>query len=87
MTPGTKWELISPPLLETLSSLGFHLAPVLFPEPTSLSLTCLSFAQGSHESPSSKYGFYVEKRWVSSSISRLDISSVNQQAPSQSHLP
>lgn len=84
----TKWELISS-VLETFFSLGFYFwHSILFPRPGSLSLISVCHLLRDLTSlPEPTMASIQRSKWLSSSISRLEISPINQQVPGQTHLP
>lgn len=86
MMPGTKWELISPPLLEVFFSPGFHSAPYSFPWVRVFVFTSVCHFLRDFIHPLDPVVTSMQRsRWYLSSRFRLEVSPVNQQVPNQTH--
>ena len=86
MMPGTKWELISPPLLEAFFSPGSHSAPYSFPWVRGFVFTSVCHLLRDFIGPLEPVVTSMQRsRWNLSSRFRLEVSPVNQQVPSQTH--
>ena len=84
MMPGTKWELISPPLLKVFFSPGFHSAPYSFPWVRVFVFTSVCHLLRDFIRPLDPVVTSMQRcRGHLSSRFRLEVSPVNQQVPNQ----